>query len=117
MLADANVTVILEYAETLLPAAELPMMSPDDRNLLVTLLRWGTDPALNAAGNFAFLLVQNLTDLHPALRAGSSATTPSKCLCPTARPARLHRLVSGNAAYRSPNSERMNSPTSPPACR
>jgi transitional endoplasmic reticulum ATPase len=72
MLADARVTVILEYAETLLPAADLPMMSPDDRNLLVTLLRWGTDPALNAASNFAFLLVQNLTDLHPALRAGSS---------------------------------------------
>ena len=72
MLADAKVTVILEYAETLLPAADLPMMSPDDRNLLVTLLRWGTDPTLNAAGNFAFLLVQNLTDLHPALRAGSS---------------------------------------------
>ena len=72
MLTDSRVTVILEYAETLLPAAELPMMSPDDRNLLVTLLRWGTDPALNAAGNFAFLLVQNLTDLHPALRAGSS---------------------------------------------
>ena len=72
MLADARVTVILEYAETLLPAADLPMMSPDDRNLLVTLLRWGTDPTLNAAGNFAFLLVQNLTDLHPALRAGSS---------------------------------------------
>ena len=88
MLADARVTVILEYAETLLPAAELPMMSPDDRNLLVTLLRWGTDPTLNAAGNFAFLLVQNLTDLHPALRAGSAAaTTPSKCLSPTARPA------------------------------
>ena len=72
MLTDSRVTVILEYAETLLPAADLPMMSPDDRNLLVTLLRWGTDPALNAAGNFAFLLVQNLTDLHPALRAGSS---------------------------------------------
>ena len=72
MLTDSRVTVILEYAETLLPAAELPMMSPDDRNLLVTLLRWGTDPTLNAAGNFAFLLVQNLTDLHPALRAGSS---------------------------------------------
>ena len=72
MLADARVTVILEYAETLLPATDLPMMSPDDRNLLVTLLRWGTDPTLNAAGNFAFLLVQNLTDLHPALRAGSS---------------------------------------------
>ena len=28
MLTDARVTVILEYAETLLPAAELPMMAP-----------------------------------------------------------------------------------------
>ena len=72
MLANAKVTVIVEFAETLLPAADLPMMGPDDRTLLVTLLRWGSDPALAASGNFAFLQTQNLTDLHPALRAGSS---------------------------------------------
>ena len=72
LLTDAKVTVILEYAETLLPAADLATMGPDDRTLLVTLLRWGSDPAIQASGNFAFLLVQNLTDLHPALRAGSS---------------------------------------------
>ena len=117
MLADASVTVILEYAETLLPAAELPMMWPDDRNLLVTLLRWGTDPTLNAAGNFAFLLVQNLTDLHPALRAGSSGYYAIEVPLPD-REARLrfHRVVSGNAAYRIRHSERMSLPTSPPAC-
>ena len=99
MLADANVTVILEYAETLLPGRRPAHDGADDRTLLVTLLRWGTDPTLNAAGNFAFLLVQNLTDLHPALRAGSSGYYAIEV--PAARPRRpaaLHRLVPGNAA-------------------
>ena len=38
----------------------------------LTLMRWGTDPAIQAAGNFAFLLVKNLADLHADLRAGST---------------------------------------------
>lgn len=72
MLSDASVTVIVEYAETLLPAADLAAMGPEERTLLVTLLRWGTDPQIQASASFALFLVQNLTDLHPALRAGSS---------------------------------------------
>jgi SpoVK/Ycf46/Vps4 family AAA+-type ATPase len=70
--APARTTVIIDYAETLLPAADLAMMGPDDRTALVTLMRWGTDPAIQAAGNFAFLIVKNLADLHPDLRAGST---------------------------------------------
>jgi len=72
MLSGAAVTVIVEYAETLLPAADLSAMGPEDRTLLVTLLRWGSDPEIQASASFALFLVQNLPDLHPALRAGSS---------------------------------------------
>ena len=36
----------------------------------------------------------------PPCAPAAAATTPSKCRCPTVRPARLHRMVSGNAAYR-----------------
>lgn len=72
MLSGARVTVIVEYAETLLPAADLAALGPDERDLLVTLLRWGSAPELQASDSFAFLLVQNLPDLHSALRAGSS---------------------------------------------
>lgn len=70
--APAKTTVIIEYAETLLPATDLAMMGPDDRTALVTLMRWGTDPLIQAAGNFAFLIVKNLADLHADLRAGST---------------------------------------------
>lgn len=62
--APARTTVIIEYAETLLPATDLAMMGPDDRTALVTLMRWGTDPLIQTAGNFAFLIVKNLADLH-----------------------------------------------------
>ena len=67
-----KVTVIVEYAESLLPPTDLTMMTPQDRDLLVTLLRWGNDPAIQAGESFAFLVVQSLNDLHPALRAASS---------------------------------------------
>ena len=49
MLSGARVTVIVEYAETLLPAADLAALGPDERDLLVTLLRWGSAPELQAS--------------------------------------------------------------------
>ena len=111
-----RVTVILEYAETLLPAADLPMMTPDDRNLLVTLLRRAPTPALNAAGNFAFLLVQNLTDLHLAPAApASSGYYAIEVPLPDRVVGALSSSGTSKRSRRHPISERMNSPTSPPA--
>ncbi len=70
--ARVQVAVIVEFAETILPAADLTTMSPDDRTTLVTLARWGSDPEIAAAGNVALLLTQNLADLHPTLRSAAS---------------------------------------------
>ena len=67
-----RVAVIIEFAETIMPAADVTMMSPDDRTNLVTLSRWGADPEISARGNVAILLTQNLADLHPTLRSAAS---------------------------------------------
>lgn len=67
-----RVAVIIEFAETIMPAADLTTMSPDDRTALVTLARWGTDPDIAASDNVALLLTQNLADLHPTLRSAAS---------------------------------------------
>jgi transitional endoplasmic reticulum ATPase len=64
--------VIIEYPETLVPAADIAMMVPEDRNALVTLARWARDPEIVQAGNPIFLLVANASDLHQSIRAASS---------------------------------------------
>ncbi len=70
--ADARTAVLIEYADSLVPAADMATMSPDDRTALVTLQRWGRDPQLMATGNMVILITANLADIHPALRAASS---------------------------------------------
>ena len=43
--SSAQVAVLIEYAETVLPATDTAAMSPADRTNLVTLARWGVDSA------------------------------------------------------------------------
>lgn len=64
--------VIIDYAETLVPAAELAQMSPGDRTVLTTLLRWARDNQIAEMGSPVFLVTENLSDVHPALRSASS---------------------------------------------
>ncbi len=64
--------VIIHYAETLVPAADLAMMMTEDRNTLVTLEKWARDPEINKAGNPVFLVTANLAELHQAIRAASA---------------------------------------------
>lgn len=64
--------VIIDYAETLAPAAELAQMSPGDRTVLTTLLRWARDNQIAEMGSPVFLVTENLSDVHPALRSASS---------------------------------------------
>ena len=70
--SSAQVAVLIEYAETVLPATDTAAMSPADRTNLVTLARWGVDSGIQATGNLAFLIAGNLADLHPAVRAASA---------------------------------------------
>lgn len=70
--APLRVAVIIDYAETIAPAADKAVMSPADRDALVTLVKWGTDRELEQRGQVIILLTRNLTDLHPDIRAASA---------------------------------------------
>ncbi|MFQ5990377.1 MAG: hypothetical protein ACE5K9_10725, partial [Candidatus Methylomirabilales bacterium] len=60
--------VVLEYAETIAPAADISCMNEDDRTTLVALLSLATDRSVQECGGVVVLIVGNLADLHPALR-------------------------------------------------
>ncbi len=68
----AKTAVIIDYAETLTPAAEFAQMSPNDRTVLTTFLRWARDRQISDLGSPVFLATENLSDIHPALRSASS---------------------------------------------
>ena len=64
--------VIIEAAETVVPDADVAMMSPADRDVLVAVSRWGRDPQIAASGNLVFLVTPSLASLNAAVRAASS---------------------------------------------
>lgn len=70
--SKAKTAVLIDYAETIVPAAEFAQMSPGDRTVLTTLLRWARDKQIAELGSPIFLVTENLSDIHPALRTASS---------------------------------------------
>ncbi len=66
------VAVVISFAETICPANDVSAMSGEDRAVLVTLQRWARDPGFVAVGPPVFLVTENLTDVHPALRSASA---------------------------------------------
>lgn len=68
----AKSVVVIEWAETLWPAADLAAMSGDDRTNLVMAATWGTDSVIEANGNLVILVAGSLPDLNPVLRAAAS---------------------------------------------
>ncbi len=64
---EDRVALILEYAETLAPAADLAMYSDGDRATLIALHRWSLLPALDVRDNVIILMTENLSELHPRL--------------------------------------------------
>lgn len=69
---NGQAIVILEFAETVCPTADVSIMSPADRQVLVTLERWGADKRIADTGNIILLITENVNDLHPALRRAAS---------------------------------------------
>ncbi|MBN1812374.1 MAG: ATP-binding protein, partial [Anaerolineae bacterium] len=69
---DKLAAVVVEEAQTVVPDADVAAMSPADRDVLVTVSRWGRDAGIVAAGNPAFLVTPNLPALNGAVRAASS---------------------------------------------
>jgi len=66
-----RVLFLLEYAETVVPAADIGGMNDEDRTNLVTLLRWAAEPPLPPTALTVILIAANLADLHPQLRQSS----------------------------------------------
>jgi SpoVK/Ycf46/Vps4 family AAA+-type ATPase len=64
--------VIIDGAETLVPASDISTMGVGDRTALLTIERWGRDPRIMSSSNIVILLTTNLSDLHPKLRTASS---------------------------------------------
>lgn len=63
------VAFVLEFAETIVPQANLSSMHDDDRTQLVTILKWATDPRWKKAGHMVVLLASNIADIHQLLLA------------------------------------------------
>ena len=60
-----KVALIIEYAETVAPAADPALMSDDDRSSVVTLHRWSMAPEIEASDSVVLLLAENLTRAAP----------------------------------------------------
>jgi len=56
--------LVLEYAETIVPAVDLGSMGEPDRAALVTLLRWARQAELSEHGHLVVLTTGNLADLN-----------------------------------------------------
>src|SRR5262249_36486404 len=52
----ARVALIIEYAETVVPAADAALMSDEDRGAVVTLHRWSMAPEIEASDSVVILL-------------------------------------------------------------
>lgn len=70
--SDRKVAVIVDGAELIIPATDLATMAPPDRVALATIRRWGRDTAIVNSGNPVFLVTNNISAIHPELRAASS---------------------------------------------
>lgn len=75
LLTQNGVGVIIEYADTVAPAGETSFSTVDDRAAVVTLQRWSMLPALDKNDSVIFLLVENLSELHPKLVANPRVAT------------------------------------------
>jgi SpoVK/Ycf46/Vps4 family AAA+-type ATPase len=78
------VVLLLPFAETIVPAAEVAYRTPEDRAVLVYLRKWSQDPVL-LAKNIVFVMVtESLAELDPKL-VRSHATREVEIVRPDAK--------------------------------
>ncbi len=89
-----RVAVILDYAETIVPASEAAA-SESDRQSLVHLASWGRDAAIGDQGHILYLIANDLHDLNERLRKSSARWEPISIPFPSLdeRAAFLNRLL------------------------
>ncbi len=62
-----SIALIIDYAETIVPNSETGSSGAEDRNVLVSLLKWAQDPLFLAADFTTVLLTENLADINRSL--------------------------------------------------
>jgi SpoVK/Ycf46/Vps4 family AAA+-type ATPase len=70
-----RVALILEYAETVAPAADPALMSDEDRTAVVTLHRWSMAPEIEASDSVVVLMAEQLAELNPKLVSNPKIAT------------------------------------------
>jgi len=68
-----RIVLILDYAETIIPASDIARLSEEDRYCLVTLNRWSHDPIFTRGDVSVIILTENLADISPRI-VGSPST-------------------------------------------
>jgi SpoVK/Ycf46/Vps4 family AAA+-type ATPase len=67
-LADGqSLALVIDFAETLAPGADIGALSSEDRFSLATLVKWASDPQFLAGDLSVVLLVENLAEISPRL--------------------------------------------------
>jgi len=61
------VVLLLPFAETIVPAAEVAYRTPEDRAVLVYLRKWSQDPVLLAKNIVIVMVTESLAELDPKL--------------------------------------------------
>lgn len=67
-----RIVMIIDYAETILPASDVAKLDEADRYCFVTLNRWSHDPVFTRGDVSVLLLSENLADLNPRIVASPS---------------------------------------------
>ncbi len=72
---EERVAVVLEYAESIVPAADVSLSSTDDRSSVITLHRWSLLRQLEKSDSIILLVAENLAELHPKLVSNPRVST------------------------------------------
>ncbi len=67
-----RIVLIIDYAETIVPAGEVAKLDEADRYCFVTLNRWSHDPVFTRGDVSVILLSENLSDLNPRIVSSPS---------------------------------------------
>lgn len=70
-----NAAVILDYVETVAPNADLAFMGDREKATLVTLMRLGSDPGLQAGNSVVVLVTEQLSDVSRRLVGSANVAT------------------------------------------
>ncbi len=75
LLTQRRMALLINYADTVAPAADTSLSLTDDRAAVVTLQRWPMQPIITKNENLVILMVENLSELHPKLVADPRVAT------------------------------------------